>query len=225
VGRGVRDHPSAEVEDPLELLDGALDVEQRHERCGIDPILIGVAPVLLQPLVEGPDVQVGEVGVVAHAVLDAHRRRREQDRGVEALLVHQFQPRGAVLKRGMQGHGHVRLGDAPRLERTQHLAQRTRRRDPVGVERLAEEREALIAEEDLRRAVGADGHPHPSVLRSCREVSSERVDRLVVVVVGVDEGSGGRVHPTAPLSLRRIARRPSSRELASAAMPAPTSAR
>ena len=218
------DHPSAEGEDPFELLDSAIDVEQREQRRRVDPVVVRVAPVLLQPLVEGADCQEGQLGIGAHAVLDAHGGGREQDHGVEALLIHEGEARGAVLERRIDGNGGVRLGDAPRLEGSKHLPEAARRSDALGVEGFSQEREPVVAEPDVRSTPFVEGEAHPAVLQRSRQVAGERVDRLVVVVVSVDEDGRG-AHAIAPRSLSRTAKRPSRRELTSAATPAPTSAR
>ena len=59
----------------------------------------------MQPLVEGVDGGVDELGVVTHPLLEEARQRREHEGPVEAELVHQFEP-GPRLLEGRDGaHG------------------------------------------------------------------------------------------------------------------------
>ena len=62
-------------------------------RRGEDATLVVVAPLVVQPLVERPDRDLGEVRVVEQPLLDEAGERREHEARVDALLVEQLEPR------------------------------------------------------------------------------------------------------------------------------------
>ena len=82
-----------------------LHVHQREHGRREDALAPREAPILVEPLVEGVQRRVGQVGVVAQRVLDADAERREQQAALDPLLVHQREPRFAVA-----------VGRADRLE-------------------------------------------------------------------------------------------------------------
>ena len=84
------------LDHPLELLDGPLDDGQGDDRGGEDPALVVELPGLVDPLVEGVDDGVDELGVVPHPLLDQAGQRGEHEGPVEALLVHQLEPGGRL---------------------------------------------------------------------------------------------------------------------------------
>src|SRR5256885_9941399 len=51
------------------------------------------SPRLVHPLVERVDHRVGRLRVVAQALLEQTGQRREHERAIDALLVHELEPR------------------------------------------------------------------------------------------------------------------------------------
>jgi hypothetical protein len=96
VGRGgaQQDHLGAALDDPLELHDGLLHDPRGDDGGGEDPVFVVEGPGLEDPLVEGVDHGRGRVRVIAQPLLQHARERREHQRAVKALGVHQLQARG-----------------------------------------------------------------------------------------------------------------------------------
>ena len=184
-----RDDPRPVVEAPVQLLDRLVDVRQRQERDPEDPIAVGEAPVLLEPPVErAQDVDRGlDVGL--HRALHADALRREQPRALDALLVHAAEARVTVVPlRVLRRHlarelvAHARLG-APAGE---VVVQRARPRAQMDVTGPRDDRVESLAERVPRLAVDVDQR-HSAVRELRVAVSGERVARLPVVVVGVED--------------------------------------
>ena len=175
------------LDHPLELLDRLLDDGQRDHRHGEDPVLEVEGPVLVHPLVEGVDHDVGGFRVVAEALLEEAGERGPHQGPVDAQLVHELEARPGLAERR-------RRVDAPAHDLAAALAVGVAglevlllgagRRDPLegGVGDVLADR---ALHRDLRAAVDLDVADEPGVLR--REVAGERVGRLVHVVVGVED--------------------------------------
>ena len=91
------------VQRPLQLGHGVDRIDQRDVRGGEDPLLVGKAPVLLHPAVEGPEGR-GEGGdVIEQGLLHPDTEGREEDGPLEFLRVHETQPGVAILVFGVVG--------------------------------------------------------------------------------------------------------------------------
>ena len=98
------DGPGAPVQHPLELGDALVEHARAHDRRAEDAALVVVAPLVVEPVVEGPDGHDGEVGVVLETLLHQARQRREHETGVHTLFVEQGQPVGRVAERRDGAH-------------------------------------------------------------------------------------------------------------------------
>ncbi len=163
--------------------------------------MVVVAPVFVEPLVEGVEHVVRHHRVVRHVVLDAVAEGREEEVLLDALLVHHREASVAVL---------VLLGEWPELtvptgvesaeiafalavlELHQPLVESARPRDRV--ERGVWHPGAHAASEHDVTPLAFRDPPHVS-LHALVAVASERVFGLVVVVVGVEKLE---VHVTRP---------------------------
>ena len=189
-GRGGTDehHPGAPLDDPLELLDGLVDDGQRDDRGGEDPVLVAELPGLVEPLVEGVDRRVGQARVVAHALLEEAGQGGEHQRAVDALLVHQLDPRRRLAEGGDGPH---RLAEdlAPAQPVRVALAEVVLLRARAGHHLEGRVRDVvadLAPDDDLRAA------PHVDVVDGALvpvgQELRQRVPGLVEVVVGVEHG-------------------------------------
>ena len=91
------------VQRPLQLGHRVDRIDQRHVRSGEDPLLVGKAPVLLHPAVEGPEGGGERRGVVEERLLHPDAEGREEDRTLEFLGVHETQAGVTILVLGMVG--------------------------------------------------------------------------------------------------------------------------
>ena len=184
-GRQHDDQPRAPVECPGELLDGPGGIGERQVGRCVDPVLVGEAPVLLDPPVERPEGLGHGHGVVAQQRLVDHAERREHPARGDALLVHRRQPGVPVAVGGPDRLAVAQQGDRVDLV---GVAPEVRRQDPGlghGVERGVGHGAADPAADHVVHAptdlapLDAAG-PVGGV-----EVAGEGVERLVVVVVGI----------------------------------------
>ena len=187
------------VQQELELVGREVGVEHRDVRRRVEAVLVRVAPVLLQPEVEGVEDLVGHRHVVVHEPLDAVAERREEQALLHVLLVDHVDARvvhpvalGELLELAVRllhvverdaGHAAAAL-----LQLLQPRVERARRGDRV--ERRV--RHAGVGEADHRRAEHhvpalALADPADVALDVLVAVTDERVLGLVVVVVRVDE--------------------------------------
>ena len=185
-GRAHDDHPGALGQDPLQLDDRPVGVGQRQVRRTEDAVLVGEAPVLLDPAVEGGERRRQRGQVVLQELLVEHAEGREQPDGLEPELVHA----------GQAGLGLPVLG-ADRLP----LAEELQRRLPVGVAPevvvhrpgLGDGVEGGVGDGAADRAAhhvvlpAVDLAPLDAPRRHRRvQVAGEGVEGLVVVVVTVE---------------------------------------
>ena len=75
-------------------------VGERQHRRGEDAVVVGVAPVVLEPAVEGPEAGVQGVDVVGERLLEPDAERREEEAAVEPLGVHDGEAGVAVAVLG-----------------------------------------------------------------------------------------------------------------------------
>ena len=172
-----------------QLGDGSVEVGQGQEGNAEDAVLIGEAPVLFQPAVEGPQHLDGGFDVGLHGSLHAHPLGGEEPRRLHALIVHAGQPGVAVEPFGMGGRlfagqlvahpGLVRL--TPKV-----VVQRPRSRSHVDVARSWDDRMDPVPEEVAGLAVDVAQH-HASIGELRVPMTGERVAGLPIVVVGVEE--------------------------------------
>ena len=78
---------------------------QGDHRGGEDSILVVVGPLVMQPVVDGMDRRVSEVGVAGDGVLDEVRDGREHQRPLNTELIEQLDSRPGSRKAGMQSIG------------------------------------------------------------------------------------------------------------------------
>ncbi|CAI7975971.1 hypothetical protein FRAHR75_200077 [Frankia sp. Hr75.2] len=200
-GGAAADRPGAQVhqarvgvQHPLQLGHGVVDVEQGEHRNGEDPVLLGVAPVLLEPPVERAQAGVGQFDVVRHVLLDGHAEGGQHDGRLDTLVVHQVQPRGPLDERGVV----LRVQDLAVGEAVRHLA------DEQALQRAGGGRVvpghhahegAAVAQIDPAQAVGPALDPYGALLETGLDMPGEAVVGLVVVAIGIDQLVVHRVPP------------------------------
>jgi hypothetical protein len=81
------------IHHPLQLLDRLVDQTGGDDGGGEHAPLIGEGPLLRHPLVEGVNDRGAQLRVVTHPLLHQAGQRRQHDGVVDALLVHEHQPR------------------------------------------------------------------------------------------------------------------------------------
>ena len=183
----MHDEPRALVERPLELLHRGVDVGERDVGRGEDAVLVREAPVFFEPPVERVEHDPDAFGIVDERLLVEHTERREQPDLVDALLVHRLEARVVVA---VLGADRLALAQVLHRQATRRVAAEVlRHRAGFGdrVERGVDDRVVHLAADHLVLAALDLGplHDAPAELRV--EVPGERVDRLVVVVVGVED--------------------------------------
>ena len=175
-------------------------VEDGDRRRRVQALLVHEAPVVVEPLVERAEDLVGDRHLGRVEALDAHREGREQERPLQALLVHHPEPRVALLvvvgqRLQLAVPGRVHRAAAGALVVLRQLLEPLVERAGLGdrVERgVRHHRLHDVAEEEV--APLALRHPAHEALDLVVAVPGERVLRLVVVVVGVDQvGVHGRL--------------------------------
>ena len=144
-------------------------------------MLVVEAPRVVEPAVERVDVRTEQLGVVAQAVLDGDAGAREDHRGFDALAVHELDARGRVGGVGVVDVVVVVVGSSPRTLR-RRLPGRMRGELPGA----ADEPERLAVEGHDAVAVAGVVHAERALAVLGRDVALEEIERLVVVVVGVD---------------------------------------
>ena len=155
-----------------------------------DPVLVGEAPVLIEPLVEAVEGGEGRLDVALERRFHADAERREHEAGLEPLLIHHGDSGVAVT---------VLVGDRDEF---------TKRLTHVGLGDLAAEvvveaaraghgikgrvgDEAVDLAADQESLASVDLRPlHASLVHLGIDVAGERVFGLVVVVVGVERCEG-----------------------------------
>ena len=176
-------------------------IEQRQQRHAEDAAVVVEAPVLLEPAVERAQLGVGVLGVVAHRVLDAHGEGRQQDRGFDALLVHQREASVAILV----GVEHV-LGARTWIAYALRSGSRRFASSEPGGFVLSNfglgEHVRPVVEHDAVVAVVVCLDPQRARRGLALDVAGESVARLVVVVVGVDRPVVEGAHDAVPLVSR-----------------------
>lgn len=143
------------------------------------PVIVAVAPVFLQPTVEGAQPCVQRVHVVVHLVLHGQADTGEQQRRLDPLFVHKLEPRPPLHHRGViVGVDHVDLAPAHVVDHAlEELASAPGGAGVVGLGDLHHP-ELLVAEVQATEAVRA-GHNVPTpVPELVLEVPRERVVRF-----------------------------------------------
>ena len=79
-------------------------IGKRDDRRGEDAVLVVELPGLVHPLVQRVDDRVHQLRVVPHPLLDQAGQRREHQRAVEPLLVHQLEARRRLAERRDRAH-------------------------------------------------------------------------------------------------------------------------
>jgi hypothetical protein len=176
----------ARVDHPAQLDQRLIEVEQRQHRHREDPAVGAVAPFLLEPPVEGPEAGVGEPDVVDQVLLDGHGEGGEHEGRLDALLVHQRDPRGRIgERRVVLGVDDLAVGEAVGDLAHEQALQRARRRRVV-TRHDAHER-AAVAHEHSAQPVLAPLDADGRILVARLDVAREAVVGLVVVPVGIDQ--------------------------------------
>ena len=179
-------HPKAPADGPLQLAQRPVDVRQAQIQGGEQALLVGEAPVVVEPAVEGPKSGGDGPYVVFQAGLHAHAQGGEHEAPAQPLGVHEGQALVAVS-----------VGRADGVELAEGLAHVAGR--GLGPEVLVEDAglghrvEGGVGDEP----VDAPGHDQPLLAPDVGplhaalghlgvDVAGEGVGGLVVVVVGVE---------------------------------------
>ena len=199
-------HSQTPADGPLQLAQRPLDVHQAQVQGGEQALLVGEAPVVVQPAVERPERGGDGPDVVLQAGLHAHAQSGEHEASAQPLGVHEGQPLVAVAVGGADG---VELAEG-----LAHVAGRG-----LGPEVLVEDAglghrvEGGVGDEP----VDAPGHDQPLLAPDVGplhaalghlgvDVTGEGVGGLVIVVVGVESEIPEVGH--GPILARRTSRRP-----------------
>ena len=179
------------LEAPVQLFHGLVDVGEGEERHPEDAVLVAEAPIFLKPPVERPEDVDGGLDVGLHRSFHADALRREEPGGFDTLLVHAPQPRVAVEPlRMLVGVLAGQLVAEPGLvARTgEVVVERAGPRAHVDVAGTGDDgMEPPTVEHVARLAVDLD-EPDTAFGERRVAVAGERVARLPVVVVGVEDG-------------------------------------
>ena len=154
-----------------------------------DAVLVGEAPLVFDPAVERAAHLDGRLDVGRqHRRLEHDALRREQPRGLDALRVHDLQalvtlvPLGVLRRRLVERRQELLSGELPR----EVVHERSRLRPRVHVGGAGQHREDLAVEDVPQHAVDFL-HLHPALGELRIAEPGERVARLPVVVVGVED--------------------------------------
>ena len=191
----------AALDERVDLRDRGLGIGEREHRRRDQAVVVREAPVVLEPPVERGEAGHRRGDVVLERLLDAAPERGEQQRGIEALLVGDGDARVAVAVLGAQRldlhqrrPGSTPFGDLAAEERVEAAG------DDDRVEgRVRDEAVDALADEQLHVLLAVVHRAHAAPLERGIEVPGERIERLVVVVVGVD---GVEIHPASILRRR-----------------------
>ena len=201
IGHRSRDHDQdagAGVEHPGDLGLGQRGIGERDHGRRVQPAVPAVeTPVVVQPAVERRERRVEGGNVTPERLLHPDTERGEQQRPLEALLVEETDPGGAVLVPGMVGE---------RVELAEHRLQV----EALGVAATEVVLEAAGAGDRVERRVGDElvdpaahqqpplavdlGPLHAPLAHAGLDVAGEGVGGLVVVVVGVERPEVQRSH-------------------------------
>ena len=164
-----------------------LDDRQGDHRRGEDAVLVVERPRLVDPLVQRVDDGVDQLGVVAHPLLDQAGERREHQRAVDALLVHQLDAGAGLAERRDRPHRLAEdLAAALALGVADAEVVLLRARPGHDVEGGVRDVVAdLAADDDLGAAPDLD--VVDGALVAVGQELGERVLGLVEVVVGVED--------------------------------------
>ena len=187
----IGDDAGTVLEAPVQLLDRLVDVGEGEERHAEDPIPVAEAPVVVEPPVERPEDVDGGFDVGLHRAFHADALRREQPGGFDALLVHAPQTRVAVEPLGMLGRvlaGQLVAETSLVAGAGEVVVERAGPRAHVHVAGAGDDRvEPPAVEHVARLAVDVD-EADAAFGELGVAVAGERVARLPVVVVGVEDG-------------------------------------
>jgi hypothetical protein len=193
-GRAHHDDARVTVERPLELAYGPVDVAERDVRGGVDAIAVVAAPVVLEPAVEGSERECHRLGIVLQQLLVQHAEGGEHPHLLETLRVHDLEPdvpvavlRSDRLAVSQELEGCPALGVAAEV-----VAHRSGLRH--GVEGRVHDSVAHPPADDVVLAAVDLGPLDAAGSERRIEMTGERVERLVVVVVGVERQETELVH-------------------------------
>ena len=184
------------VERPLELAHREVDIGQGDVGGRVDTVLPVEPPVLLEPTIERPKGDRHRIGIVPEGVLIQDTESREQPDRAQTLFVHDRQAGIAltVVARDALPFPHVlveglALGVGPEV--------------PVqapglddGVEHRVGDRIVDLPPDDVADPAMDLGDVDGTAPQLRIEVPGEGVERLVVVVVGVERTDIAGDHPT-----------------------------
>ncbi len=203
---GRRDHgPDAGEHDahvagqrPLELGHRVVHVHQGDEGGGEDALAVGEPPVLVDPAVEGPEGGHEGRGIADQGLLHPDGQGREEERALQVLVVHHGQSGVAVAvgrADGVELAEQVADAGVARVAAPEVLVEGTR----LGhrVERRVGDEPVDPAAHQQALAAAHLGPLHGPIGELGLDVAGEGVERLVVVVVGVErlEVDGGHRPP------------------------------
>ncbi len=157
---------------------------------GEDPLVVGVAPVLVEPAVEGAQHLDGGLDVRLHGAFHADALGREQPRCFDALDVHTRE--AGIVVEPLRMRGGVLAGQLvadPLLAALsgEVVVERPRAGAGMDVARAGDDRVGPLAEEVAGLAVG-DPQNDTAVGELGVAVAGKGVADLPVVVVGVEDG-------------------------------------
>ena len=193
-GRPHDHRPGVLVQRPLQLPDRFVGVGQGDVGSGEDPVPVRHAPVLGQPAVEGPEQEDHGARVVLEGFLVEHAQGGEEPDPGQALGVH-----GAEAGIPVAVFGSDRLGRAHQLVQraavgiaAEIVHQGTGRRDRVegGIGHGPAD---LPTQGVVLAPADVDPLDDPGTVGGV-EVAGEGIERLVIVIVGVEDRSIEGVH-------------------------------
>ena len=185
---GQQHHLGPLLDDGFDLGDRRLQVAQRQQRRGVDPVLVVETPCVVEPPVERPQVGIERLGVVDVVFGGQRHARREYDRALDILFGHHLQPGLAFEPLGLHGLrlvGFVRVARAHLLE---HLLERTGTVSQIEAEaRFAVEGGHPMPGQDHFLAVGRAHRRNRPVLKLLGQIAGKRIPRLIAVGVAVED--------------------------------------
>ena len=200
-------HARAVLHEVVDLGHRLRRVGERDHRRDDQPVVVGERPVLLEPAVEGAQRRDRRRDVEAQRLLDPATECREHEDAVESLVVEDADPRRRVLVLAPQ---RLDLRERARVDPLRDLAPEHGVEAPGHddrIERRVRDEPEPVPAREQERVLAVLHDLYAAVAEVAVEVAGARVERFVVVLVGVDR-TECQVHAAAPLSSVPISLRP-----------------